>query len=216
LFNANIPLSDAALRGTALYLMRAEAASMQRAWVAATAEAPPTRGAAARGAEIGQRAAEKLPRILKAAVKNEMVLAHGSTASRAEIEEHCERALTWRMVDFAMPAHERTRLTNKERNLARHGIEESMLGLGGPGVLPLPSERAMIAETLTWAEAEVYRSFAALRIQENPALKKLGLFTVMTWIVASERVNTPPHDLTIAVADSHLAEVKGMLRGSLQ
>lgn len=213
LFNAGFPLSDAALRGTATYLMRAETAGMERAWAAATAEAPPTRGAAARGAEIGQRAAEKLPRFLKLAVRNEIVLAHGSTTSRAAIEEYAERALTWRMVDFSMPVHERMKLTKKEQNLARHGVEEPMFGLGGLGVLPLPSERTMIAETLTWAEAQIYRTFAALRIHENPALEGLGLFTVMTWIVASERLNTPPHDLTIAVAGPHLEQVKAMLSG---
>ena len=211
LFNAGFPLTDRALQGTASYLMRAEVVSMKRAWAAAEAEAPRTRGAAARGAEIGQRAVEKLPRFLKTAVRNEMMLVHGAGADRVDIDEVAERALIWRMVDFAMKPDERKKLTKRETNLARHGVEDPMLGLGGLGLLPLPSERAGIAETLTWAEVAVYRTFGQLRIGENAALERLGLFTVTTWVVASERVNTPPHDPTTVVSTSHLAEVARML-----
>ncbi len=47
-----------------------------------------------------------------------------------------------------------------------------MWPIWGEGAYPLPSERLVVAQTLTWTEAEFYRRFARQRIAENHALDK--------------------------------------------
>lgn len=193
LFNEWHSLTQEALRETAAYLVRIESAKMRDAWERAKKKAEPADDPDEEAAEIGQRAVESLP-YLRRAVRKEVELAHHDRGvNKEELEDYTWGASTWRMVDLVEPA----RLDESHRNLARHGVEEPMRPLWGNGAYPLPSERLVVAQSLTWTEAELYRHFARQRITENPALgrKEFGLLSVTTWIVASERLKTPPHQL---------------------
>jgi hypothetical protein len=88
------------------------------------------------------------------------------------------------MVDLVEPE----RLGEAHRNLARHGVEEPMWPIEGEGAYPLPSERLIVARSLTWTEAELYRHFARIRIADNPALgEKFGC-------CRSQPGSRPPND----------------------
>jgi hypothetical protein len=182
LFNEGFDISPKALRETATFLLDVQTRTMRKAWARAEREAPPSNHPDEEAAEIGERAASLLPRTARRLVRDEVAMAHPGATER-QIREFADRALTWRMVDLAMPA----RLNETHRNLARHGVEEPMPVLSDVGVFPLPSERLVVAQTISWAEAELYRQFAFLRLEEDPRLEAQGAFTIMTWIVTAEQ-----------------------------
>lgn len=67
----------------------------------------------------------------------------------------------------------------------------------------------MCAQTLTWAEANVYRQTAALRRDETQWLEELSLFTLMTWIVTATRMNENPTRLDLPL-------IQEVLRGEAE
>ena len=160
-------------------------------------------------ADFGGWAAQLLPHSMKHAVRKEIELAHMSRGiSREDLEDYADRALTWRMVDLIEPE----RLEETHRNLAPHGIEDPMRPIGD-GAYPLPSERLIVALSLTWAEAELYGRFARLRTEENRALSKkgFGLLAVTTWIVAFERLKIRPDQLDLPLLESQLELAAALL-----
>lgn len=211
LFNEGHPLTQEALRETAAYLVRVENGKMRTAWEAAKTRAAPADDPDEEAAEIGELAAALLPNSMKRAVQKEIELAHPECGSKDDLREYADRALTWRMVDLVEPE----RLEQTHKNLARHGVEEPMWPIGGEGAYPLPSERLVVAQSLTWMEAELYRPFARLRIAENSALvkKEFGLLSVTIWIVAAERLKTRPYHLKLPLPQSQLDLAAAFLSG---
>ena len=207
LFDEGFSLSPEALRETATFLIQLQLKPMRKAWARAEREASPSDDPDEELAEIGERAAALLPRTVWKFVRDEVALAH-SHATASEVREYLDRAMTWRLVDLNVPG----RMTDAQRNLARHGIEEPMPVLGGPGVFPLPSERLAVAKTLSWAEADTYREFAYLRLEDNPDLAALGgPFVLMTWYVAAERRNAQPDALDVPLSQDHLEQDRLLL-----
>lgn len=204
LFDSGFSLSPEALRAAALFLVELQLRPMRRAWARAEREAAPSDEPDEELAEIGERAAAFLPRTVWKLVREEVALAHPH-AKLAEVREFLDRAMTWRLVDLNVPG----RMNDRQRNLARHGSPEPMPVLGGPGVFALPSERLVVAKTLSWAEADTYREFGYLRLEENPELAAVGgPFVVMSWIVTAERRNAQPDELDLPLPQEHLEQAR--------
>lgn len=207
LFEAGFSLSPKALRESATFLIERQLAPMRKAWARAESEASPSEDPDEELAEIGERAAALLPRAVWRVVREEVALAHGH-ATAAQVREYLDRAMTWRLVDLNVPG----RMTDAQRNLARHGVEEPMPVLGGPGIFPLPSERLVVATTLSWAEAEIAREFAYLDLEDNPSVASLGgPFVLMTWYVTAARRNSQPEALDTPLPQEELESQRGLL-----
>ncbi len=189
LFDAGFSLSTEAVRETATFAVNRSVRPMTKAWARAELEAVPAEDPDEELGEIGERAAALLPRAVWKSVQLETQLAHPH-ATAGQLREYVDRAMTWRLVDLNVPG----RMTDKQRNLARHGSVDPMPVLGATGVLPLPSERLQVARTLSWAEAETYRETARLSLEDNPHAD-LSTFVVMTWIVTAARRNERPDAL---------------------
>ena len=212
LFDAGFPLSPRALRQSAIFLIERQLAPMRKAWARAEHEASPSDDPDEELAEIGERAAALLPRQVWKAVREEVALAHGH-ATAAQVRECLDRAMTWRLVDLNVPG----RMTATQRNLARHGAEEPMPVLGGPGIFPLPSERLVVARTLSWAEAEIAREFAYLNLEDNPSVASLGgPFVLMTWYVTADRRNSQPEILDAPLPQEELESLRRLLNTVLE
>lgn len=212
LFNEGYRLTQDALRETAAYLVQIENLKMREAWARAKDRAAPANDPDEEAAEIGELAAELLPHAMKRAVRKEIELAHRERGvSKEDIHEYADRAMTWRTVDLVEP----DRLGESHRNLARHGVEEPMWPIGGVGAYPLPSERLVVARSMTWTESEIYAHYARLRIAENPALgkKEFGLLSITTWIVAAERLKLRPNQLEQPLPPSQLDLAVALLSG---
>lgn len=241
LFNEELPLTQTALQAAAAYLVDDEKAKMTAMWEAAkrdpalSPEPPaedflvedPLDTAGLLGEQVAAQARslrrELSPRRrlsssarratpLLRAVRREIELAHPDrTADDRDLQDYVAIALTWRVVDLVLPEA----LTDTHRNLARHGVAESMTPVGD-GVYPLPSERLVVAKTLTKAEAEQYLPFAEGRIKENPVLRTsdFGLLWVLTWIVAYERVKISGGAIQAPLPQSQLDRAQAMLASS--
>ena len=145
-------------------------------------------------------------------VRREIELAHqDKKADDKDLQDYVATALTWRIVDLVLPEA----LTETHRNLARHGVAEPMKAVGD-GPYPLPSERLVVAKTLTSREAERYLPFALERMKENPVLKRpdFGLLWVVTWIVAYERVKISGQPLQAPLPQLQLELAAAMLASS--
>lgn len=200
LFDEGFSLSVEALRATAMFLVQLSVKPMAKAWRIAELEAAPSEDPDEEMAEIGERAASILPRPVWNVVREEVTLAH-PFATVTQLREFVDRAMTWRLVDLNVPG----RMTDTQRNLARHGVEDPMPVFGGIGVLPLPSERLQVANTLSWAEAETFREVAYAHLSLNPALQ-VGPFGLMTWIVTGARRNERPDALDVPLPQEYLIE----------
>lgn len=212
LFDADFSLSPEALRQSAIFLIEQSLAPMRKAWARAEHEASPSDDPDEELAEIGERAAALLPRTVWKTVRDEVALAHGH-ATAAQVRESLDRAMTWRMVDLNVPG----RMTATQRNLARHGVEEPMPVLGGLGVFPLPSERLVVARTLSWAEAEIAREFAYLDLEDNSSMATLvGPFVLTTWTVTARRRNVQPEALDTPLSQEDLEGWREFLNAVLE
>lgn len=229
LFNDGYSVTPKALTEAAAYLVSEENEKMREAWEAAKAEVPLEGDPHDDAGMVGEAAAKRIDSLrrhlspkrlrnsnrressIERVVRREIELAHKNrNLSEGELQDYVGNALTWRMVDLVEPGV----LSEEHRNLARHGIAEPMKPIGqaleafggAAGGYPLPSERLVAARSLTVAEAELYRRFAQWRIDENPALggEDFGLLWVTTWIVAFERLKTPPHKLDLPLPQSQL------------
>jgi len=229
LFNEGYPLTTKALRETASFLIGLENATMQAAWAAAQNELDPDESEFDATGLLGESVAQVLESLrrpmsparrrnahrrsslLERVVEAEIAWAHRESGlSPEQLTEYAGSALTWRLVDFVDPQV----LTKSEQNLARHGVAETMAPEGG-GAYPLPSERLVVAQSLTLAEAEQYRGFALGRIEMNSALGNddFGLLWVVTWIVAYERRKIAPRHLDRPLPQSQLDAAAALLRG---
>ena len=220
LFNEDHPLTQEALTETAAYLVRLENESMRKAWEAAKAEASLEGDPYGDAGIVGEQAAKRIESLrrhlspkrlqnpnrrvglIEGVVRREIELAHkGRNVSEGDIKDYVGNAFTWRVVDLVEPGN----LLEEHRNLARHGVPEPMKPIGD-GAYPLPSERFVVAQSLTLAEVKEYRRFAQWRIDENPDLgkKDFGLLWVTTWIVAYERLKIAPDQLELPLPQSQL------------
>lgn len=145
--------------------------------------------------------------LLLRAVAREIEMAH-KDAGKGDLGDYTGTALTWRVANLVLPEA----LTETQLNLARHGVKEPMTPIGD-GSYPLPSERFIVAHSLTWAEARQYRPFAEFRIADNPVLarKDFGLLWVAIWIITFERVKLPGHPLESPLPQSQLDAAAKML-----
>lgn len=220
LFNEGHKLTQDALREAATHIVKAENAHMRAAWEEGRRQAARFYDLGhdtANIGDIGQFAVQALPKYARDAVRNEITKAHsGRGVSGAELQELVGHALTWRMVDLVEPEA----LEDEHKNLARHGVETCMKP-EGDGAYPLPSERELVAQTLTWDEAACYRPFAEARVRENRALTqksgktgpRFGLLYVTTWIVAYERLKVSPSRMKAPLPPSKLDEAADFLAG---
>lgn len=200
LFDEGHSLSSQALRDAATFLVELQVKPMRKAWAKAEIAAAPAEDPDEELAEIGERAARLVPRTAWKVVHDEVRMAHRHV-SPTERREYADRAMTWRTVDLNVPE----RMTEGQRNLARHGVDEPMSVLTDLGVLPLPSERLMVSRTLSWAEADIYREFAYLTIEEQPDPNKFPTpFVLMTWLVTHQRHNIQPETLDRPLPQGHL------------
>lgn len=205
LFDCGHDMSTEAVRQTALFLIDLQVRHLRRAWRLAERAVGPVMDPDDELADLGFYAATHSGPTVKKMVYDEVVLAH-PYATEAEKRELSERALIWRMVDIHLPA----RMTEEQKNLARHGTEEPMDVFGVSGILPLPSERVCCAETLSWAEANVFREVAALRVREL-SLEAVSLFSLTTWLVTGARMNENPRALDLPLPQEFLmAEQKSV------
>ena len=200
-FGEGLDLSTAAVRGTARFLIELQIKHLRRAWRLAERAVGPVVDPDDELADLGFHAAKHVGPTVKRDVRQEVGLAH-PTASAAAKSEAAERALIWRMVDIHLPG----RMTEEHRNLARHGVEEPMDVFGSSGILPLPSERLEVAETLTWAEANVFRESAVVVREDHPHLAERDLFTLMTWMVTGARRQENFRCLDLPLGQSYLEE----------
>ena len=242
LFNDGFELSDAAVRAAAAYLVDDEKAKMTALWDAARGVQPLEEPSLADGGPaagllddeglgdtglLGEKVAARVESLrrqlsrrrvgtaarqstaLLRAVTREIELAYkGGHGKEGDLGDYAGTALTWRVADLVVPEA----LSETQRNLARHGVEERMTPIGD-GSYPLPSERFVVAHSLTWAEAEQYRPFAELRIKANSVLsrKDFGLLWVAIWIVTFERVKLRDHPLESPLPQSQLDAAANML-----
>ena len=76
------------------------------------------------------------------------------------------------------------------------------------------AQRLTVAKTLSWGEADTYREFAYLRLEENPDLASLGgPFVLMSWIVTAERRTAQPDELDVPLRQEHLEQARLLLAG---
>lgn len=240
LFNDGFELSDTAVQAAGAYLVDDEKAKMTALWDAARREQPmeePDLAGGGPGADfpddgdlgdaglLGEKVAARVeslrrqlsprragspsPRrtLLLRAVAREIELAH-KDAGKGDLGDYTGTALTWRIADLVLPGA----LAEVQRNLARHGVEEPMTPIGD-GAYPLPSERFVVAHSLTWAEAKQYRPFAELRLADNPVLARtdFGLLWVAIWIITFERRKLPGHPLQSPLPQSQIDAAARML-----
>lgn len=198
-FEAGLDMSTTAVRAAAVYWIEKQARPFRNAWASAEAATPAGDDPDEELADIGERTATLLPRAAAREVKAEIDLAHPSYGAQQR-RELADRALTWRAVDLHVPA----RMTEQQKNLARHGTEEPMSVLSDLGVLPLPSERVVVAKTLTWAEAEVFRRLVWLIGRENPRVHERFAFDQMLWGVTARRRNEQPDQLDLPLPQDDL------------
>lgn len=227
LFNAGYRLEQQALGQAAAYLVSHEHMRMQAAWADAQARVPREDDIVDHAGLVGEAAARRVESLRRAlsprrmhnqnrrattlenVVRREIELAHaGGSVTKEQLEDYVSNALTWRVVDLVRPET----LTEAHRNLARHGVEEPLTPIGD-GAYPLPSERLLVAQSLTPAEAEQYRPFAHGRIEENSALGKedFGLLWVVIWIVAYERVKMRGRPLDLPLPQAQLDRAAHLL-----
>lgn len=227
LFNNWLPLSQVALQAAAVHLVADENAKLTALWDAARVEeslddeCPDDAGLlgeivamqveSLRRQRKPLRAGESARRdsALLKAVRKEIELAHADRkVTKRDLEDYVSNALTWRVVDLVRPGA----LSQTHRNLARHGVEEPLTPIGD-GAYPLPSERVVVAQSLSWAEAEQYRPFAQGRIKANPVLARrdFGLLWVTIWIVAYERLKMRAHPLESPLPQSQLDRAAALL-----
>lgn len=199
MFEVGLDMSTSAVRAAAVYLIEKQIRPFRKAWASAEAATPAGDDPDEELADIGERTASLLPRAVQREVRAEIDLAHPSAGAHQR-RELADRALTWRAVDLHVPA----RMTEQQQHLARHGTEEPMSVLSDLGVLPLPSERIVVAKTLTWAEAEVFRELVWLIGREDPRVHERLAFDQMLWLVTARRRNEQPDQLDLPLPQDDL------------
>ncbi len=201
LFEEGFRISDDALRATAVYWVELAVDRYRRIWQWAEEQTPATPDdPEGELADIANRTADRFPRSEKRMVLQEVQFAHREWPE-VDIREAVDRALIWRAADIMVPH----RLSDEQRNLARHGVLEPMDPIRGL-VIPLPSERMIAARTLTWPEASLARW--AVDSQPDHPFASSARIQATSWIVAAERRRLHPDAPDKPVPEAELVRLR--------
>jgi hypothetical protein len=155
LFEAGGWLRDDALRTVAAYVLRHSKSKFEEAWRHAETGAtidPQTPGGWLEA--VAKEAARQADPSLLQVVEPDIALVHPGLTS-AQRSDLARVALAWRIADIVAPQE----LSERERNLARHGVD-GPINLSEHPIL-IPSELGACVETLTYAEADLAREMNA-------------------------------------------------------
>jgi hypothetical protein len=201
LFDERGTLSTPAVRACSLFLVERQTRYLRKAWQRAEGEVGVALDPDDELADLAWHAGRHTPRSVVREIRNEVRLAH-PMLSQSQLREATERAVAWRVADISMPG----RLSEEQRNLARHGSTEPMDPIASLGLLPLPSEREACAHTLTWAEASTFREWALLAQAQSPVLQDRFALDLVTWMITAKRLREKPDAPDLPLGQDRLVD----------